>query len=187
MPGPILPGTMLGVLGGGQLGAMFITAARRLGYRVAVWDPDPDAPAHKVADRSFSLPFTDCAALEQFRSVVSAVTYEWENIPVSVGHALEQSVPVHPGSAILGVLQNRLDHKSFLVKHGFPVAPFRGFSNPKELTETAAAIGFPCLCKAATAGYDGKGQWRLSSVSEAASLQERLSQSASSNNRWIVE
>src|SRR5205807_10279323 len=87
MPGPILPGTMLGVLGGGQLGAMFTTAARRLGYRVAVWDPDPEAPAHKTADLSFSAPFTDSAALEQFRSVVSAVTYEWENIPVAVAEA----------------------------------------------------------------------------------------------------
>jgi 5-(carboxyamino)imidazole ribonucleotide synthase len=187
MPGPILPGTMLGVLGGGQLGAMFATAARRLGYRVAVWDPDPDAPAHPIADRSFSRPFTDCDALKEFGTVVSAVTYEWENIPVSVAEALEQSVPVRPASAILRVLQNRLDHKSFLAEHGFPVAPFRGLSHPKELTDAAVAIGFPCLCKAATAGYDGKGQWRLSSVSEAASLQERLSQSASSNDRWIIE
>ena len=178
---------MLGVLGGGQLGAMFVMAARRLGYRVAVWDPDPDAPAHTIAHRSFSRPFTDCDALKQFGSVVSAVTYEWENIPVSVVEALEQSVPVRPGSAILRVLQNRLDHKSFLAEHGFPVSPFLALSHPKELTNTAAAIGFPCLCKAATAGYDGKGQWRLSSASEAASLQERLSQSASSNDRWIIE
>lgn len=169
------------------MGAMFATAARRLGYCVAVWDPDPDAPAHTMADRSFSSPFTDCDALQQFGSVVSAVTYEWENIPVSVAEALEQSVSVRPGSNILRVLQNRLDHKTFLAERGFPVAPFRAVSHPKELTDTAAAVGFPCLCKAATAGYDGKGQWRLSSVSETASLQERLTQSASSNDRWIIE
>ena len=187
MPGSILPGTMLGVLGGGQLGAMFAMAARRLGYRVAVWDPDPDAPAHTIADRSFSSPFTDCDALQQFENIVSAVTYEWENIPVSVAEALEQSVPVRPGSNILRVLQNRLDHKTFLAERGFPVAPFLAVPHPKELTDTAAVIGFPCLCKAATAGYDGKGQWRLSSASEAASLQERLTQSASSNDRWIIE
>jgi 5-(carboxyamino)imidazole ribonucleotide synthase len=178
---------MLGVLGGGQLGAMFVTAARRLGYRVAVWDPDPEAPAHKIADRSFSAPFTDCDVLEQFRSIVSAVTYEWENIPVAVAEALEQSVPVRPGSAILRVLQNRLDHKTFLAERGFPVASFRAVSDPKELTNTAVAIGFPCLCKTATAGYDGKGQWRLGSAREAANLQERLSHSASPNRRWIVE
>ena len=187
MPGPILPGTMLGILGGGQLGAMFTGAARRLGYRVAVWHPDGDAPAHKTADRSFTAPFTDRDALEQFRNAVSAVTYEWENIPVAVATALERSVPVRPGSAILRVLQNRLDHKSFLAEQGFPVAPFRAVSNPKELTKAAEAIGFPCLCKTATAGYDGKGQWRLSSMSDAANLQERLSQSALPHSRWIVE
>lgn len=169
------------------MGAMFVTAARRLGYRVTVWDPDPEAPAHKIADRSFGAPFTDCDALEQFRSIVSAVTYEWENIPVAVAEALEQSVPVRPGSAILRVLQNRLDHKAFLAERGFPVASFRAVSDPKELTNTAVAIGFPCLCKTATAGYDGKGQWRLSSAREAATLQERLSHSASPNRRWIVE
>ena len=178
---------MLGVLGGGQLGAMFTTAARRLGYRVAVWDPDPDAPAHTMADRSFTLPFTDCHALEQFRSVVSAVTYEWENIPVAVAEALEHSTPVRPGSAILRVLQNRLDHKAFLAERGFPVASFRALSDPKDLTSTASAIGFPCLCKTATAGYDGKGQWRLSSMDDAVNLQERLSHSAALNREWIVE
>ena len=187
MPGPILPGAMLGVLGGGQLGAMFTAAARQLGYRVAVWDPDADAPAHKTADRSFSAPFTDRDELEQFTNAVSAVTYEWENIPVAVALALERSVPVRPGSAILRVLQNRLDHKSFLAQQGFPVAPFRAVSNPKELAKAAEAIGFPCLCKTATAGYDGKGQWRLSSMSDAASLQEQLSQNAPPHCRLIVE
>lgn len=187
MPGPILPRTMLGVLGGGQLGAMFTAAARRLGYRIAVWDPDPEAPAHKIADRSFSASFTDGSALEQFKSAVSAVTYEWENIPVAVAETLEQSVPVRPGSAILRVLQNRLDHKTFLAERGFPVAPFRAVSDAKNLTSTATAIGFPCVCKTATAGYDGKGQWRLSSVDEAESLQNRLTPGVSSHHRWIVE
>jgi 5-(carboxyamino)imidazole ribonucleotide synthase len=166
---------------------MFTTAARRLGYRVAVWDPDPDAPAHTQADLPVSASFTDHDALETFRRAVSAVTYEWENIPGSVVDALERSVPVRPASAILRILQNRLDQKSFLAERGFPVAPFRAVSDPKELMKAAEGIGFPCLCKTATAGYDGKGQWRLSSAADAAHLQERLSQSASPNSRWIVE
>ncbi|WP_447986026.1 5-(carboxyamino)imidazole ribonucleotide synthase [Nitrospira sp. Nam74] len=187
MPGPIPPGAMLGVLGGGQLGAMFSAAARQLGYRVAVWDPDFQAPAHKTADCSFSAPFADCDELERFTNTVSAVTFEWENIPVAVASGLERSVPVRPGSAVLRVLQNRLDHKSFLAQQGFPVAPFRAVPNPNELAKAAEAIGFPCLCKTATAGYDGKGQWRLSSMSEAVSLQEQLSRSAPPHSRWIIE
>ena len=84
MTGPILPGATLGVLGGGQLGAMCTMAARRLGYRVAVWDPDPDAPAHTLANLSFKGPFADHVLLKQFEREVSAVTYEWENIPIAV-------------------------------------------------------------------------------------------------------
>jgi 5-(carboxyamino)imidazole ribonucleotide synthase len=187
MSGPILPGAMLGVLGGGQLGAMFTTAARRLGYRVAVWDPDPHAPAHTGADLSRCEPFTDHGALERLSRHVNAVTYEWENIPVSVVEALERSVPVRPGSAILRVLQNRLDQKSFLAGRGFPVTSFRAVLDSQELVKAAEAIGFPCLCKTATAGYDGKGQWRLSSATEAATLHHAWSQTASPNNRWIVE
>lgn len=184
---PILPGTMLGVLGGGQLGAMFAGAARRLGYRVAVWDPDLDAPAHKMADFSLSSPFTDHDGLEQFRTQVAAVTYEWENIPVALAEALEQSGPVRPGSGILRVLQNRLDQKSFLADRGFPVASFRAVFHPNELAKAAQEVGFPCLCKTATAGYDGKGQWHLSSAADADSLQRQFSQNASPNSRWIIE
>ena len=66
------PGATLGVLGGGQLGAMFATAARRLGYAVVVWDPDPEAPAHRLADSSLIRPFTDSAACQDFIGRVCA-------------------------------------------------------------------------------------------------------------------
>lgn len=187
MPGPILPGAMLGVLGGGQLGAMFTCAARRLGYRVAVWDPDSEAPAHRSADLSFSVPFTDDAGLKEFSRSVDAATYEWENIPVALAEALERSRPVRPGSSVLRVLQNRLDQKAFLADRQFPVAVFRAVSHPTELKSAAHALGFPCLCKTATAGYDGKGQWRLTSSLDADRLQERLAHARNPNTRWIVE
>jgi 5-(carboxyamino)imidazole ribonucleotide synthase len=187
MTGPILPGATLGVLGGGQLGAMCTMAARRLGYRVAVWDPDPDAPAHTLANLSFKGPFADHVLLKQFEREVSAVTYEWENIPTAVTEVLEKSLPVRPGSAVLGVLQHRLNQKSFLAERGFPVASFRSIAHPDALTQAAAEIGFPCLCKTATSGYDGKGQWRLSSAEEAMALQHELSRTASPSSQWIVE
>ncbi len=185
MHGLIAPGTTLGVLGGGQLGAMFAHAARRLGYRVAVWDPDPDAPALKVADRSFTSPFTDAASLLEFAHCVGAVTYEWENIPVTVASTLEQAVPMRPASRILGLLQNRLEQKTFLMDHGFPVAPFQTVVHPDELKAAAEAVGFPSVCKIATAGYDGKGQWRLAEPKDVPSLRDTLSRNQKS--RWIVE
>ena len=117
----IAPGSVLGVLGGGQLGAMFTMAAYRLGYHVAVWDPDPEAPAHRIATYSFPVPFTDRHSLAQFVDLVSVVTYEWENVPAELCRALEQRKPVRPSSAILSVIQDRIAQKNFLASNGFSV------------------------------------------------------------------
>ena len=178
---------MLGVLGGGQLGAMFIGAATRLGYRTAVWDPDPDAPAHRLACRSVTAPFGDMKALRAFRDEVSAVTYEWENIPASVVEALEASKPVRPASAILRILQNRLGQKAFLKDRAFPVTPFKAVAQPQHLRHAAREIGYPSLCKTATAGYDGKGQWRLADDTDAIAVAEEITPTARPDSQWIVE
>jgi len=178
---------MLGVLGGGQLGAMFIGAATRLGYRVAVWDPDPDAPAHRVAHRSVTAPFDDTNAMRAFGDEVSAVTYEWENIPASVVQALEASKPVRPGSAILRILQNRVAQKAFLTDRGFPVTAFKAVAQPQHLQQASREIGYPCLCKTATAGYDGKGQWHLANDNDAIGVAEQVTHMARPHSQWIVE
>ncbi|HJU03792.1 MAG TPA: 5-(carboxyamino)imidazole ribonucleotide synthase, partial [Nitrospiraceae bacterium] len=183
----LAPGATLGVLGGGQLGAMFAQAARRLGYRVAVWDSDSDAPALKIADRTFTSLFTDERSLSEFARCVGAVTYEWENIPVQAASAIERAIPMRPSSRILGLLQNRLEQKTFLADRGFPVAPFRTVSDPDELLATAQAVGFPSICKIATAGYDGKGQWRLTDPRGVPAVREVLHQSRQAHSRWIVE
>ena len=118
MTGPILPGTMLGVLGGGQLGAMCNggPATRlsrcRMGSRSGRAGP-------RACESVIQSTVCRLDALKQFGREVSAVTYEWENIPISVTEALEKSVPVRPGSAVLGVLQNRLNHNPFLPSMDF--------------------------------------------------------------------
>ena len=182
----IEPGSMLGVLGGGQLGAMFAKAGRRFGYRIAVWDPDPDAPALKLADLALTAPFTESSSLAVFAGSISVATYEWENIPVATGEALEQRVPVRPAARILKILQNRLEQKTFLASKGFPVAPFRAVLSLDTLA-VPEDIGFPCLCKTATAGYDGKGQWRLSGPDEVPIMQEQLRQHDQQGSRWVLE
>jgi len=183
----IEPGSVLGVLGGGQLGAMFTLAARRLGYHVAVWDPDPEAPAHRFATHSFSVPFTDQRSLARFADLVSVVTYEWENIPAELCRALEQQKPVRPSSAVLSVIQDRLEQKGFLVSNGFPVPPFATLIAPDQLAATVRQVGYPALCKTATAGYDGKGQWKVSRESDVREVERALSESARAGMRWIVE
>jgi 5-(carboxyamino)imidazole ribonucleotide synthase len=183
----IEPGSVLGVLGGGQLGAMFTMAACRLGYHVAVWDPDPEAPAHCVATHSFPVPFTDQRSLARFADLVSVVTYEWENIPADLCRALEQRRPVRPSSAVLSVIQDRFEQKGFLASHGFPIPPFTGLTAPDQLATAVRQVGYPALCKTATAGYDGKGQWRIPRESDVREVERALSESARSGMRWIVE
>ena len=183
----IEPGSVLGVLGGGQLGAMFTLAARRLGYHVAIWDPDPEAPAHRFATHSFPVPFTDQHIVERFANLVNVVTYEWENIPAELCRKLEHWKPVRPSSAVLSVIQDRLEQKGFLASNGFPVPSFACLTVPDQLATTVRQIGYPALCKTATAGYDGKGQWRINRESEVPEVKRALAESIRPGMRWIVE
>ena len=183
----IEPGSVLGVLGGGQLGAMFTMAACRLGYHVAVWDPDPEAPAHRIATHSFPGPFTDQHILACFAELTNVVTYEWENVPAKLCRSLEQQKPVRPSSAVLSVIQDRLEQKGFLASNGFPVPSFARLTVPDQLATAVRQIGYPALCKTATSGYDGKGQWRISQESDIRVVERALSESARPDMRWIVE
>src|SRR5580658_9868561 len=121
---PILPGSTIGLLGGGQLGRMFALAARKMGYRVHTVDPTPDSPTGQISDREYNVPFTDISTLIEFARGVDVVTYEFENIPVEALDALAPRVALRPGRNVLYIAQNRLREKRFLEESGFPVAPF---------------------------------------------------------------
>lgn len=182
----IEPRAILGVLGGGQLGAMFAVAARRMGYEVAVWDPDADAPAHRLADYSLIKPFSDMAARQDFAQRIRAVTYEWENVPSELCEQLELAVPVRPSSRVLRVIQDRIEQKTFLKAHGLAVPAFYGISRPDELSRQTL-LGYPLICKTATAGYDGKGQWTIGRAEDCAAVQQDLMRALRPGSRWILE
>lgn len=179
-------GATLGVLGGGQLGAMFATAARRMGYEVAVWDPDADAPAHRLADYSLMKPFSDMAARQDFMQRVRAVTYEWENVPSELCEQLERSIPVRPSSRVLRVIQDRIEQKTFLQTHGLAVPAFYGISLPEDLSRQTV-LQYPLICKTSTAGYDGKGQWRIGRAEDCAAVKRDLTRAMKPGLRWILE
>ena len=174
------------MLGGGQLGAMFAATARRMGYRVAVWDPDRDAPAHRWADHSFASAFDDDETYDRFANLVGVVTYEWENIPIGLCERLEEDGPVRPAARILRVVQDRIEQKSFLHAQGFPVAAFSIMTSPEQLGRLGE-LGYPCICKTATAGYDGKGQWKIAGEEDLRLVQTALHAAARPGSRWIVE
>jgi 5-(carboxyamino)imidazole ribonucleotide synthase len=181
------PGSILGVLGGGQLGAMFAAAARRLGYRIAVWDQDPDAPAHRQSDHSFTAAFSDLPTREHFSSLVQAVTFEWENVPADLCEWLEPRQRVRPSSTVLRIIQDRVEQKQFLQSNGLPVVPFLAIGSPDKLAEGVAQIGIPALCKTATSGYDGKGQWPIRRNSDVDEVARTLRAIDRPPPRWILE
>ncbi len=155
---PILPGATLGMLGGGQLGRMFTTAAQTMGYKVIVLEPDVNSPAGIIADQHICAKYTDEVALAQLAKLCDAVTTEFENIPATVLSYLEEKTVVHPSSKALSSTQNRLVEKAFIESLGINVAPYAPIRNMADIDTIADSFQFPAIIKAASFGYDGKGQ-----------------------------
>ncbi|MCO6455736.1 MAG: 5-(carboxyamino)imidazole ribonucleotide synthase [Pirellulaceae bacterium] len=164
----VLPGGTIGVLGSGQLGRMFAIAARRLGYRVHVLSPDDDTPTGQVADVEFQASYGDLDAVGQFARQVDVVTFEFENVPAETIETVDKFVPVFPGGHVLHTTQHRLREKTFLAQAGIPVTPFLAIHSAAEL-EAAGDEFFPGVLKTAAWGYDGKGQAKVASRTEALS------------------
>jgi len=154
----ILPGATLGMLGGGQLGRMFVTAAQTMGYKVIVLEPDVNSPAGIIADQHLIAKYTDEDALAQLAEQCDAVTTEFENIPATVLSFLEAKTVVHPSSKALSSTQNRLVEKAFIESLGINVAPYAAIRSMADIDNIADTFQFPAIIKAASFGYDGKGQ-----------------------------
>src|SRR6476469_4317659 len=120
----ILPGSVLGVLGSGQLGRMFAIAARRLGFRVHVLSPDDDTPTGQVADVEIRADYEDVDQIAAFARGVSVVTFEFENVPLVAAETAAKFAPVRPAGSVLFTSQNRRREKSTLKNSGLPVTPF---------------------------------------------------------------
>jgi 5-(carboxyamino)imidazole ribonucleotide synthase len=163
----ILPDATLGVLGGGQLGRMFTVAARTLGYRVWVLDPDPDSPAGALADTHLEAGYTDHGALKRLADGCAAVTTEFENVPAEALEFLEQRLPVRPGSAAVAIARDRISEKTYLREQGLATAPFFAIHNTDDIERACARLSPPALLKTARFGYDGKGQVSVHSLEEA--------------------
>jgi 5-(carboxyamino)imidazole ribonucleotide synthase len=153
----ILPGSTIGMLGGGQLGRMFVTAARTMGYEVIVLDPDPGSPAGGLASEHVAKDYDDTDALDYLASHCAAITTEFENIPAVALAYLAKSVPVHPSAGALHIAQHRKLEKEFFRDQGLNTANFLAIENEADL-ESARDFSFPAILKTATLGYDGKGQ-----------------------------
>jgi len=159
--GALARGSIIGILGGGQLGRMLALAAAPLGFRCHVYDPDPGAPAKAVTDLATEAAYTDEAALDAFAASVDVVTYEFENIPVAAVERLTERVPVWPGARALGVAQDRLAEKDFVNSVGGRTAPYYPVESEEDGREAGRRLGYPYVLKTRRFGYDGKGQVKV--------------------------
>jgi 5-(carboxyamino)imidazole ribonucleotide synthase len=164
----ILPGATVGVLGGGQLGRMFVLQARTMGYRVVVLDPDPQSPAGQVADRQIMAAYTDEAALAELAASCAAVTTEFENVPAATLRELGRTCVVRPSERTVAIAQDRIEEKGFLEREGFATARYQPVRNAAELPAALELVGTPALLKASRFGYDGKGQALVEKPEDAA-------------------
>ena len=161
----------LGVMGGGQLGRMFVHAAQQMGYFTAVLDPDPLSPAGRVSHHHIQTAYTDAAGLAQLAAVSVAITTEFENVPAQALAQLAATRPVAPSAEAVGIAQDRVREKAHFAGCGVPVAPYAVIETTQQLTQVAAESSgplFPGILKTARMGYDGKGQVRVTTPAELA-------------------
>lgn len=155
---PLPPGSVIGILGGGQLGRMTALAAAPLGYRCHIYCPDAGAPATQVCDRATIAAYDDAEALAAFAQAVDVVTYEFENVPAATAEVLARHVTLRPKPEILAICQDRLKEKDFLRSIGIETAAYAPAADTRALGRAVAEIGRPAILKSVRMGYDGKGQ-----------------------------
>jgi 5-(carboxyamino)imidazole ribonucleotide synthase len=157
----ILPGGLIGILGGGQLGRMTAMAARTMGYRVRVMDPEPACPASFVVDETIVGPWADATAAQRLAKGADVVTLEIEQIGVDALTAVTNIAPLRPGVEAIRIIQDKTLQKTWLAEQQFPVGPFRVVRDEAELHEAVHVLGGRVFLKIGRGGYDGRGQARI--------------------------
>jgi 5-(carboxyamino)imidazole ribonucleotide synthase len=175
----LLPGgsreITLGVMGGGQLGRMFVHAAQRMGFFTAVLDPDVQSPAGRVSHHHVQTAYTDAQGLAALAGVAQAITTEFENVPAPALATLAQTRPVSPAASAVAIAQDRAAEKAHFQRCGVPCAPYAVIEDAAGLAAVDSTL-LPGILKTARMGYDGKGQVRVRTAEELASAWNALGQ-----------
>ena len=161
----IAPGATLGVMGGGQLGRMFVHAAQAMGYSTAVLDADADSPAGRVSHHHIRTGYLDPQGLAQLATCCAAITTEFENVPADALRTLSEMRPVSPSAAAVAICQDRAAEKAHFARCGVACAPHALIESAEQLAAVADDL-LPGILKTARLGYDGKGQLRVSTRAE---------------------
>ncbi|MBW3113008.1 5-(carboxyamino)imidazole ribonucleotide synthase [Bacillus sp. MCCB 382] len=171
----ILPGQMIGIIGGGQLGRMMALDAKARGFRVAVLDPSPDSPCAQVADLVITAGFDQYDALYRLAEECDVITYEFENIDYEALKWLSERAYLPQGAELIRITQDRIMEKEALTFAGVEVAPYAVIKQQRDIYDNIEKLGYPVVLKTARGGYDGKGQYVIREaveIEEAAALLE---------------
>ncbi|MCE0745517.1 5-(carboxyamino)imidazole ribonucleotide synthase [Acetobacter sicerae] len=169
------PNSVLGIVGGGQLGRMSAMAAARLGFRSHILAQREDEPGLQVSHDATIGSFNDPDVLRRFAAAVDVVTFEFENVSANGLDLLSDLKPVRPSGAILRISQDREQEKTFLGSIGIPVAPWKIVTDAASLADAAETVGYPFILKTTRMGYDGKGQFRVHNAEQLDEALETLS------------
>ncbi|MEE2931977.1 MAG: 5-(carboxyamino)imidazole ribonucleotide synthase [Pseudomonadota bacterium] len=181
----IKPGSVIGILGGGQLGRMISIAAARLGYRCHIFSDVADSPAGQVSDTVTVASYSNFETLEFFADSVDVVTMEFENIPEEPVSYLDQRTLVRPSPKVLSVAQDRLVEKNFMNSIGVETTPYVAIQTLSDLVDGVSKLGLPSVLKTTRFGYDGKGQSRLRDTSDIGGAFTKLREQQGILEQWV--
>jgi 5-(carboxyamino)imidazole ribonucleotide synthase len=183
-------GSVIGIMGGGQLGRMAAIAAARMGYHCHIYCPDPNSPAAEVSKWHSCASFDDVPALEKFAKSVDVITCEIEHVPADTLKCVSQFAPLHPGVRVFEICQDRVAEKSFLNDSGVATTGWLAITSPDQIQQAYESGWRAGILKTAFAGYDGKGQFRLDSqehFEDAENIWAQLFGTADSDGSAVLE
>ena len=160
--------TVLGIIGGGQLGSMMASAAKKLNIKTIIFCDDKDAPAQKFCDQFIYANYEDEKAINKFAELTNIVTFEFENIPFESLDKINKIKPVLPNPSIIKIIQNRLLEKDFINKLNIKTTQYASVKNENSILKNKNFL--PGILKTCTLGYDGKGQYKIDSIEDLKSL-----------------
>lgn len=178
-------GKTIGIIGGGQLGQMLTFAAKQVGMRVVILDPNPDCSAAQAADSSIVAEYSDKKAIEELARRSDVLTYEFENVDLEALEDVSDKVLIPQGTELLRITKDRLREKTFLKEHGLQVAPFAAVSCREDLVSAIEEIGYPSVLKTCEGGYDGKSQLVFHTREDLKNADELLEQGRCILEGWV--
>nr|WP_318185822.1 5-(carboxyamino)imidazole ribonucleotide synthase [Metabacillus idriensis] len=181
----ILPGSTIGIIGGGQLGRMMTVAAKSMGYDVAVLDPTPNSPCGQLADYEITASYNDLSAIKKLAELSDVITYEFENIDYEALKWIEENAHLPQGSVLLALTQDRETEKKAITDAGCKVADYRIVKTAEELSAAVQELQYPCVLKTCRGGYDGKGQAVIRQESDIPEAAELLNSGTCILEKWV--